>query len=196
MQAVREARAPQPQPRGFRKGGPDKNRQQGSRIKAGQALEAARRELVRCSQALSGSLGLDELRLGQPQAIEEAIAFLEAEVPGHKLGRGWGYFRESLLHRLKDVQLSPAQAKRLQKVALKLCLGQSYRRETRQAARLMIRLADEDFAARLAQVRADSMQSSQGAHQAALLMVVRLAHHRPEPKHILLLAPESSSPDA
>ncbi len=81
--------------------------------------------------------------------------------------------------------LGSTQIHRLQKLALKMGLGHSYRHEIRQAARLMIRLADEDFAASLAQVLADPAAWGQGGYHAARLMAQRLAHHRPELKPIL-----------
>ncbi|HUR97898.1 MAG TPA: hypothetical protein VMZ26_07470 [Pyrinomonadaceae bacterium] len=78
---------------------------------------------------------------GEANSIDEVIDFLEIDIPAHRCG----YVKEKLLRKLKSVELTESQRTRLKQAALDLVSKGKFRRELRDWARLMIRLADEEF---------------------------------------------------
>jgi hypothetical protein len=78
---------------------------------------------------------------GEPQAIDASIDFLEIDILAFRCG----YIKELCLRKLKSLPINPIQAERLRQLTLALCQGQGQRRELKELARLMIRLADESL---------------------------------------------------
>jgi hypothetical protein len=65
------------------------------------------------------TVGLALLKALQPQAIETAVRFLEADPWFHRSG----YVKEELLRRLKHAALSPEQARRLSDLVIRSLTG-------------------------------------------------------------------------
>jgi len=76
---------------------------------------------------------------------DDVIEFLSIDITAHRCG----YAKEWFLTKLKSVELTFAQKHKLQQIALDLCESYNFRREINYWSRLMIKLADEDFANKL-----------------------------------------------
>jgi hypothetical protein len=83
----------------------------------------------------------DGLLAGDPDAVDAIIDFLEVDVPAFRCG----YAKQDYLRRLKTVPLTDQHEARLRRYGLHLCTTPAHRREIREAARLMIRVADQDL---------------------------------------------------
>ena len=82
----------------------------------------------------------ERIRQGHPDAIEEALQFLDDDCPTH----GSGYIKEECWRALSDAPLSERQSERLQYVTLKY-LDRQVSREFWCMCRAMAGLADDQF---------------------------------------------------
>lgn len=90
--------------------------------------------------------------VGNSQAIDSIINFLEIDIPAFRCG----YAKEKFFRKLKSLRLNENQKERLRNLAYNLCLSESYRREFRDLVRLMIKIADTDFIESLKQIEKES----------------------------------------
>jgi hypothetical protein len=79
---------------------------------------------------------------------DKVIDFLETDIPAFRTG----YEKEFYLRHLKGVSLSELQRERLREIALRICRNDTFRRELRDWARLMIVLADNRFISNLQEI--------------------------------------------
>ena len=83
-----------------------------------------------------------ETFISDPAAGTDGVLnFLEIDIPAFRCG----YVKEKLLRRLKRVELTESQRRRLRTAALDLVSRGKFRRELSEWSRLMIVLADESF---------------------------------------------------
>jgi hypothetical protein len=75
---------------------------------------------------------------GDPKAIDNILDFLETDIPAFRCG----YAKEKFYRRLKSMKLTQKQVNRIRNLAYEQCGTKTYRREFRDLARLMIKLAD------------------------------------------------------
>jgi hypothetical protein len=95
---------------------------------------------------------LSQLRQGDREAIEQVIAWLEADY----FTRETGYIKHELMRRLCQIALTEADKERLRGVVLVVCT-RGPRMEFRELKKLARRqLADAEFAARLRELAASS----------------------------------------
>jgi hypothetical protein len=115
---------------------------------------------------------LDQLHQGFEEDpvtyVDDVIAFLEIDIPCHRCG----YEKEWYLTKLKSLSLRTDQQERLRAAALRLLSAETYRREIRDWARLMIVLANQNFVQEVWQIRA------LGSRNNADMMLQVLAENR------------------
>lgn len=93
------------------------------------------------SVALYEVIPFKEFDEGHHEAIDAVIDFLEVNV----LAFGCGYVKQECLHTLKRLPLDDEQSQRLRRLMVDMCQWKGNRRELRELARLMIRLADKSL---------------------------------------------------
>jgi hypothetical protein len=122
---------------------------------AAQSLADRRNRLLR--ELFAEHLGplRDGLLAGEPDAINSIIDFLEVDVAAFRCG----YAKQDYLRRLKTIPLTDQHQARLRQYGLRLCATPAHRREIREAARLMIRVADQDFVNQLRALTTGSNES-------------------------------------
>lgn len=89
-------------------------------------------------------------------SIDEIIDFLETDIPAFRCG----YLKEFFLRHIKSLPFDQAQEERLKSAALELCRNAQHRRELRDWARLMTRLADAEFIDDLERIIDGNIESS------------------------------------
>jgi hypothetical protein len=104
-------------------------------------------------------------------AIDEVLDFLEVDIPAFRCG----YLKEYFLDHIKSVGLTDVQKNRLRSIAVKLCEENTVRREFRRWIKLMIAIADSNFAARLNSL---AKQLDEENQRATILMLKKLVKHR------------------
>jgi len=100
---------------------------------------------------------MDDLRKSKPEAIEQAILYLEVD-PWYFRS---GYLKERLVRKLKAANLSTKNCNRLLKVIWNVARGKN-RREFRDYCRLAAVVASEDFRQMLAGVSAENDTEAKG----------------------------------
>ncbi len=108
-----------------------------------QSLIDARKRFVAESDRVFESLArYDEgFVLGKPESINAILDFIATDIPAFRCG----YAKEKYLRRMKSQHLDPSQTERILKIGLEMCGKESYRREFRDLARVLIKLADSSF---------------------------------------------------
>lgn len=89
---------------------------------------------------------------GDSEAIDSIINFLEIDLLAFRCG----YAKEKYFRKLKSLQLNENQQERLLNLAYNLCVSDSYRREFRDLARLMIKISDTEFIEKLRPLEKES----------------------------------------
>ncbi len=82
---------------------------------------------------------------GNSLAIDEIISFLAVDIPAFRTV----YDKEWYYKRLKKLPLTGEQIEQLQNIALARCSSSEYRREDSELRRLMTRLANQEFLAKV-----------------------------------------------
>ena len=115
----------------------------GSRKPEPQSLIDARKRFIAESDRVFESLArYDEgFSLGESESINAILDFIAVDIPAFRCG----YAKEKYLRRLKSQRLEPSQMERIRKIGLAMCGSESYRREFRDLARLLINIADSAF---------------------------------------------------
>lgn len=83
---------------------------------------------------------------GEGTAIDAVLDFLEIDIPAFRAG----YAKEWYYRRLKRMQLTDSHKERIKKLGMALLKQPDYRREWKELARLLIRVADQDLVTCLA----------------------------------------------
>ena len=78
-------------------------------------------------------------------AFDELCCFLATDIPAFRCG----YAKELFLQRLKGIQFTTRERKKLSDIALFYCTTDTVRREFRRWCRLMVKIADEEDLKRL-----------------------------------------------
>lgn len=89
---------------------------------------------------------------GETGAIDAILNFIEVDIPAFRCG----YAKTVYFRKLKSLRLNEIQKERIGKIAYKMCASENYRREFRDLARLMIKIADEDFLEKIKLLRENS----------------------------------------
>lgn len=108
----------------------------------GVAYETARPQSDRRDDFLSilfEELPFEDFLEGRTEAIDAILDFLEIDVLAFRCG----YVKQWCYHKLKSLPVNQKQTERLRRLALDLCQCSGQRRELRELARLLIKLADK-----------------------------------------------------
>jgi hypothetical protein len=114
----------------------------------------------------------EQIRAGDPPALDVLLDFLEIRVPAFNCG----YWKEAYYKQLRGVPLSEDQTERLRSLFLELCASPKHERELGAFKKLMIQLADRRVVARLDELAGDGTKPLMALRAARLRSV--LLHHR------------------
>ena len=89
---------------------------------------------------------------GETWAIDAIIEFLEVDIPAFRCG----YAKERYYRKLKSLALTEQQKDRIKNIAFKMSQSDNYRREFRDLARLMVKLADREFVEKMKSISENS----------------------------------------
>jgi hypothetical protein len=126
----------------------------GSKKPEPQSLKSARQNFFAESEKLFNALDrLDGgFKAGESTSIDGILDFIAVDIPAFRCG----YAKEKYLRRLKSLHLNPSQIEFIREIGLSMCSSESYRREFRDLARLLIKLADSSFIENVRELQAAS----------------------------------------
>lgn len=152
-----------------------KSRQKEKGNKEPRSVSVARKVFWEKTDRLFDAVNILELKFTENQglAIDELTEFLEIDIPAFRCG----YAKEIFLEKLKNIELTESEKKKVRRTAIAVCANGNIRREYRRWCRLMIKLADADF---IPDIRHNLESEEVFVRLKAKWMIELIQKHRPD----------------